>query len=70
MRPSCAMNISEGRIQFNSPTAQIDFSVEDFNTMQEMYELITNNYYYSDFCFSDDKGKWVVGNLKDQMKDG
>ena len=69
MRPSCAMNISKERIRFNSPTTQIDISAEDFKTMLEMYELITNNYYHSNFCFSDDKGKWIVGNLKDQMKE-
>lgn len=67
MRPLCTMSVSE-RIQFISPTAQIDISQEDFNTMLEMYELITNNYYHSDFCVSDAKGKVLVGNLKDQVK--
>lgn len=61
------MSVSE-RIQFISPTAQIDISQEDFDTMLEMYELITNNYYHSDFCVSDAKGKVLVGNLKDQVK--
>lgn len=67
MRPLCTMSVSE-RIQFISPTAQIDISQEDFDTMLEMYELITNNYYHSDFCVSDAKGKVLVGNLKDQIK--
>lgn len=67
MRPSCTMSVSE-RIQFISPTAQIDISREDFDTMLEMYELITNNYYHSDFCVSDAKGKVLVGNLKDQVE--
>lgn len=68
MRPSCTMSVSE-QIQFISPTAQIDISVEDFNTMLEMYELITNNYYHSDFCCSDEAGKWIVGSLKDLIKE-
>lgn len=68
MRPSCTMSVGE-RIQFISPTTQLDISIEDFNTMLEMYELITNNYYHSDFCFSDNKGKWIVGNLKDQINE-
>lgn len=68
MRPSCAMSVGE-RIQFISQTAQLDISAEDFNTMLEMYELITNNYYHSDFCCSDDNGKWIVGSLKDLIKE-
>ena len=68
MRPSCAMNLADGRVLFNSPTAILNISQEDFNTMLEMHELITNNYYHSDFCISDEKGKAIVGNLKDQVK--
>ena len=68
MRPSCTMSIGK-RIQFISPTTQLDISEEDFNTMLEMYELISNNYYHSDFCFSDENGKWIVGSLKDQIKE-
>lgn len=67
MRPSCTMLISGGRLQFNSPTTQLDISIEDFHTMLEMHELITNNYYHSDFCHSDETGKYIVGNLKDQI---
>ena len=68
MRPSCAMNLTDGRVLFYSPTAILNISQEDFNTMLEMYELITNNYYHSDFCVSDAKGKVLVGNLKDPVK--
>ena len=69
MRPSCAMSLTDGRVIFYSPTAILNISQEDFDTMLEMYELITNNYYVSDFCFSDETGKWIVGNLKDQIKE-
>lgn len=68
MRPSCTMSVGE-RIQFISPTARLDISAEDFNTMLEMYELITNNYYHSDFCASDENGKWIVGSFKDLIKE-
>lgn len=62
------MGITNGRVQFNSPTTQLDISEEDFKTMLEMYELITNNYYTSDFCFSDANGKHTVGCIKDQIE--
>ena len=67
MRPSCTMYVDGERVLFNSPTTQLDISAEDFNTMLEMYELITNNYYHSDFCTSDEAGKWIVGSLKEQI---
>ena len=69
MRPSCAMSISEGKVLFSAHSAIIDISLEDFQTMMEMYELITNNYYASDFCCSDEKGEYIVGCLKDQIKE-
>lgn len=62
------MCITNGRVQFNSPTTQLDISEEDFETMLEMCELITNNYYTSDFCFSDANGKYTVGCIKDQIE--
>ena len=30
---------------------------------------LTNNYYHSDFCVSNEKGETVVGNLSDQIKE-
>ena len=63
------MNISEGRILFNSPTTQVDISVEDFSIMLEMYERIVNKHTYAAFLPSDNKVDWVVGNLKDQIKE-
>lgn len=68
MKHSCAMGISDGRVTFNTPEMSLNLSLEDFETMMGMYELITNNYYASDFCFSDENGKVTVGSTKDLVK--
>lgn len=68
MKHSCAMGISDGRVSFITPEMNLNLSLEDFETMMEMYELITNNYYASDFCFSDENGKVTVGSTKDLVK--
>jgi len=69
MRANCGMTIGDERINCFTPTMRLDISVEDFMTICEMYELITNNYYHSDICFSDENGKVRVGCLKDQIKE-
>lgn len=68
MKNSCAMGISGGRVYFNTPDMNLNLPLEDFEAMMEMYELITNNYYSSDFCFSDENGKVTVGSTKDLVK--
>ena len=68
MKHSCAMGINGERVYFNTPEMNLNPSLEDFETMMGMYELITNNYYASDFCFSDENGKVTVGSTKDLVK--
>jgi hypothetical protein len=63
------MSITASRVIYITPALELNISIEDFHTMMDMYELITNNYYHSDFCMSNEKGETVVGNLSDQIKD-
>lgn len=68
MKPNCSMVITD-RVIFVTPKLNLNISLKDFETMMEMYELITNNYYHSDFCISNENGKTIVGNLSDQVKE-
>lgn len=69
MKPSCSMSITASRVIYVTPSLNLNISIEDFHTMMEMYELITNNYYHSDFCVSNENGETIVGNLSDQIKE-
>ena len=69
MKPSCSMSITASRVIYVTPLLNLNISIEDFHTMMEMYELITNNYYHSNFCVSNENGKTIVGNLSDQIKE-
>ena len=60
MKPSCSMSITASRVIYVTPSLNLNISIEDFHTMMEMYELITNNYYHSDFCVSNGNGEILV----------